>query len=117
MVMTMMTTKSSMRVNASSAHNVEYRRSVEGMTESQMSKKSRQAGFFIRMSALRRSRLRLLVQPLDDCDQRHEKGDDDRANDEGETNNHDRFQRCSDAGHRVIDFLIVNLSNLQKHFG
>src|SRR5438309_10229334 len=38
-------------------------------------------------------RSRLLLQPGDDADQRHEERDHDRSDDQGEENDHDRLQQ------------------------
>src|SRR6202023_3717022 len=58
---------------------------------------------------------RLLLQALNDADERHEQGDHDGADDECEKNDHDWLKRCGHGRDRVIDFIIINLSDFQKH--
>ena len=60
---------------------------------------------------------RLLLQAADDADERHEQRDHDRADDEREENDHDRLERRSHGRDRVVDFVVVNVGDLQKHFG
>ena len=60
---------------------------------------------------------RLLLQSADDADERHEQRDDDRADDQREKNNHDRLEHRGEAGDRIVDFVIVNFGDLQKHLG
>jgi hypothetical protein len=60
---------------------------------------------------------RLLLQSADDADERHEERDHDRAYDQREHHDHDRLEQGSEGRHRVIDFIIVNLGDLQQHLG
>src|SRR6266849_3798393 len=72
------------------------------------------ATFDIRASSFKS---RLLLQALDDADQRQEQRDYNRADDDREKNNHDWLQRRGHSRDRVVDFVIINIGDLQKHLG
>src|ERR1700736_2112127 len=61
--------------------------------------------------------LRLLLQIADNADQRHEQRDDDGSHHDCQKNDHDRFQHGGQSRYRIIDFVVVDISNLYQHFG
>src|SRR5260370_23486392 len=60
---------------------------------------------------------RLLLQALNDADERQEERDHDRADDERKKYNHDRLERRSHGRNRVVYFVVVNIRDFQKHLG
>ena len=62
------------------------------------------------------SRLSLLLQALNDADQRQEQRDYNRADDDRKKYNHDRLERSGHGRDRVVHFVVVNIRDFQKHF-
>src|SRR6266566_9385399 len=58
----------------------------------------------------------LLLQAADDADERRKEREHDCADDHCQKNDHDWLEHRSDRRHRVVDFIIKYVRNLQKHF-
>src|SRR6266404_7150380 len=117
MIMIAMTRSSSMTVNEASLRN------DESITKPERRNKRRAiqvlhfvipSTFDIRASSFKS---RLLLQALDDADERQEQRDYDCADNEREKHNHDWLQRRGHGCDRVVHFVIIDIGDLQKHLG
>src|SRR5579885_2670215 len=110
------TTTSSMRVNAFAA-----KRSAEKL-KSRRVKTLRAPAFLCTVGIWiwpfpRGTSLRLLLQAGNDADEWCKQRQHDRSHNQRQKDNHERLQHGSQSGHCVIDLLVVNVGDFQKHLG
>src|SRR5205814_8610751 len=125
MTMIEMTTSSSMMVNARRIVYVLSRIFFVIPTEVEesltISEIFRDVSISLDMTEVNRlfveSRLSLLLQALNDADERQEERDHDLADDERKKYNHDRLECRSHGRDRVVHFVVVNVCDFQKHLG
>src|SRR5579864_2882586 len=58
-----------------------------------------------------------VADAVHEVDEGHEHGDDNTADDDGQEDDHDRFEQGSHGGDGIIDFIVVVIGYLEKHFG
>src|SRR3954464_6244590 len=58
-----------------------------------------------------------VLHPFDDFDERHEERDNNRADNKREEDDHERLQERGQTFDRIIDFIVVDLGDLQEHLG
>src|SRR2546430_1964632 len=57
-----------------------------------------------------------VTDAVHEVDERQEHGDNDAADNDGQEDDHDRFEQGGHGSDGVIDFFVVVIGNLQQHF-